>query len=459
MRNDKNAADAARTTMMSRLVQAWSVYTERRVLIILLLGFSSGLPLALTGSTLSIWMKTQGVDLKTIGLFALVGLPYVLKFLWAPLVDHARIPFLTRRLGRRRGWLVATQLSLALTITAMGLVNPVTTPILMALAAVAVAFCSATQDIVIDAYRVESLGADSQAAAMANYVAAYRVAMLTSTAGVVGLVSLLEAHGLNETHVWSLGYAGMAALMAIGIAASLFAHEPAGNERVAASEPEHFLIRLRHAVIDPFVDFARKPQWLAILGFVVLFKFGDAFAGHMIGPFALSLGFDKAVYAGISSGVGLVAALVGGFLGGFLARAAGVRLSLWIGGILQALSNLVFCWLAWMGPQPWALGVAIVTESLTGAIGTVVFVAWISSLCSQRAYTATQFALLSALSAVGRTVLSSSTGYVAEATDWVTFFFITTLLSLPGLFLLWRLGRSGGIGAEGKTMPAAGHDI
>lgn len=441
---------AAPLSFSQRALRAWSVYTERRVLIILLLGFSSGLPLALTGSTLSIWMKTQGVDLKTIGLFALAGLPYVLKFLWAPLVDHARVPFLTRYLGRRRSWLVTTQLALAAAIVAMGQVDPVATPLLMAAAAVAVAFCSATQDIVIDAYRVESLGADSQAAAMANYVAAYRVAMLTSTAGAVGLVSLFEDKGVDSAHSWPLSYGAMAALMAVGLAASLFAHEPKGSEKALETEPTHFMARLRHAVIDPFVDFAMKPQWLAILSFVVLFKFGDAFAGHMVGPFALSIGFDKAVYAGISNGVGLPAALIGGFLGGFLTRATGVRTSLWIGGILQAVSNLVFCWLAFMGPQAWALGVAVATESLTGAIGTVVFVAWISSLCSRRAYTATQFALLSALSAVGRTVLSSSTGYVAEATGWVTFFFITTLLSIPGLVLLWRLNRSGTIGQDSK---------
>lgn len=423
-----------------RLAAAWAIYTERRLLVILLLGFSSGLPLALTGSTLAGWMRDEGVDLKTIGLFALVGLPYVLKFIWAPFVDHVRIPFLTRLLGRRRSWLLLTQAAVAASLVMMGLVDPKAAPVLMAGAALLVAFCSATQDIVIDAFRVESLPREEQAAAMANYVAAYRIAMLTSTGGAVGLVAWLQAQGFPREAGWSLGYTAMAALIGVGMLATLFAQEP--DPADAREEPGNLAGRFRRAVLDPFSDFAAKRQWLTILFFIVLYKLADAYAGHMLFPFALDIGFDKAVYAGISSTIGFAAALAGGFFGGWLVNALGQTRSLWIGGILQTASNLVFSWLAFMGAVPWALAVAISVENFTGAIGTVVFVGWISSLCTARSFTATQFALLSALAAVGRTFISASAGHVAEATGWPMFFLVATLTGGPGLFLLWWLGRS-----------------
>lgn len=449
-----SAETMERTSLGARLAAAWAIYTEKRLVIILLLGFSSGLPLALTGSTLSGWMRDEGVDLKTIGLFSLVGLPYVLKFIWAPVIDHVRLPFLTRRLGRRRGWLVTTQVALAVSLVLMGLVNPVATPVLMAFAALLVAFCSATQDIVIDAFRVESLPKDEQAAGMANYVAAYRIAMLVSTGGAVSLVAFLQSHGLMRETGWSLGYAAMAALMGVGLIASLLATEPDAAD--ARTEPVGLLRQIRHAVIDPFADFAKKRQWATILAFVVFYKLADAYAGHMLFPFALDIGFDKATYAGISSTAGLAAALAGGFVGGWLVNALGQTRALWIGGIIQTVSNLVFCWLAYMGPDPMALGIAITVENFTGAIGTVVFVGWISSLCTARSFTATQFALLSALAAVGRTFISASTGYVAAAIGWVPFFIFATVTGIPGLLLLWWLGRANAIESGEEATESAG---
>ncbi len=433
-----------RASWGSRLAVAWTVYTERRLVIILLLGFSSGLPLALTGSTLALWMRDQGVDLKTIGIFALVGLPYSIKFLWAPFIDHVRLPFLTAALGRRRSWLVATQLALMLAVFLMGQVDPKNTPFLMALAAVAVAFISATQDIVIDAFRIESLPEDEQAAAMANFVAAYRVAMLVATGGAVGLVSWAQMNGTPAETAWSYGYAAVAAMVSIGLIATFLAKEPE-TVAVDAVETESALTRFRHAVVDPFVEFSRRRQWFVILIFIIFFKLGDAYAGHLLGPFAIDLGFDKGVYAGISSSVGLVAALCGGYFGGWLVNAVGQTRGLWIGGILQALSNLVFCWLALVGPVPAALAVAIATENFTGGIGTVIFVGWISSLCRARSFTATQFALLSALSSFGRTFLSASGGQVAQLVGWAPFFVISTFVAIPGLLLLWWLGRSNAI--------------
>lgn len=434
--------------LIRRIAKGWRVYTERRVLIILLLGFSSGLPLALTGSTLSIWMADRGVDLGTIGLFSLVGLPYVIKPVWAPLVDAVRLPGLTARLGRRRGWLLASQLVLMAAIAVMGLIDPVTAPLSMAAAALGVAFASATQDIVIDAFRVESLDESQYAAGMANYVAAYRLALLVAGAGAVALVAIFEDAGIGAATVWSLAYGVMAVLVLVGIAAIVSASEPEREPeqdnapaRGTVRQTLSWADRLERALVRPFTDFAAKPQWGAVLLFVMLFKFGDAFAGAMVAPFALDLGFEKTVYAYVANGVGLPAVLLGGFLGGWLGRILSARAGLWTAGILQMVSNLAFFWLAIIGPEPWALGLAVAVEAFTGGIGTVIFVAYLSSLCRSQEFTATQFALLSALAAVGRTILSASAGYAAAAVGWPVFFLVTTLAAVPGLMLLWWLGR------------------
>ncbi len=426
----------------ARVRDVWEVYATRPVLIVMALGFSAGLPLALTGSTLSLWMADEGVDLGTIGLFSLVGLPYVLKFLWAPLVDAVRVPFLSRALGRRRGWLVATQLSLMAAIVLMGLVDPLRSPGLMALAALSVAFLSATQDIAIDAFRVETLTENQYAAGMANYVAAYRVALLVAGAGTVAALTFFSAAGVPVDTVWSWGYALMALLMVVGLVASLLATEPDVSASIEAAQNDLPLAaRFGQAVVSPFADFVQKRGWLSLLVFVVLFKFGDAFAGAMVAPFALDIGFDKTVYAYVANGVGLPAALAGGFAGGVLGRLVSMKAALWTAGILQMLSNLAFLWQAWMGPDATALGVTVGIEAFTGGVGTVIFVAFLSSLCVAREFTATQFALLSALAAVGRTVLSASAGFVAAATGWVPFFLLTILAAVPGLLLLGWLGR------------------
>lgn len=425
-----------------QLRHVWRAYTERPVLIVLALGFSSGLPLALTGSTLSLWMADEGVDLGTIGLFSLVGLPYVLKFLWAPLVDAVRVPFLSRYLGRRRGWLVATQLALVMAIAVMGLVDPLRAPGLMALAALTVAFLSATQDIAIDAFRVETLKDNQQAAGMANYVAAYRVALLVAGAGTIVALSMFSALGIAPDVVWSWAYGLMALLMGLGLLASLLAREPDVSVSVEASQDDLPLaVRFNHAVVSPFADFVQKRGWLSLLIFVVLFKFGDAFAGAMVAPFALDIGFEKTIYAYVANGVGLPAALAGGFAGGVLGRLVTMKTALWTAGILQMVSNLAFCWQAWMGPDATALGVTVGIEAFTGGVGTVIFVAFLSSLCVTREFTATQFALLSALAAVGRTILSASAGFVAASIGWVPFFLLTTLAAVPGLLMLGWLGR------------------
>jgi PAT family beta-lactamase induction signal transducer AmpG len=422
--------------------EALSVYLKPRVLIVILLGFSSGLPLALSGATLAIWMTEAGVNLRTIGLYALVGLPYTIKFLWAPLVDALDIPFLSRRLGRRRGWLVFSQILLAAAIVFLAFQNPSASLWPVALGAVMVAAASATQDIVIDAFRVESLDTSEQAAGMAGYVAAYRIGMLASGAGVIALTAWLEHIGVSRDTVWMWGFIAAAGLMAIGIFASLMATEPAAPADVVDKKRDP-VSRVALTAFESFTEFLTRPFAIVILLFVLLFKFCDAFAGVLTGPFVIDIGFDKATYAAIVKGVGLAAALAGGFAGGAIARALPLSTSLWVGGILQTISNLAFAWLALIGPNVPALTVTIIVENFCGAIGTVIFVAYLSALCGVRAHTATQFALLTALAAVGRTTLSSGGGFVAESTGWFWFFVISALVAIPSFILLAWLQAKG----------------
>jgi PAT family beta-lactamase induction signal transducer AmpG len=424
--------------------EALTVYLKPRVLIVLFLGFSAGLPLALSGSTLRLWMRQSGIDLETIGLFALVGIPYTIKFLWAPVVDALDVPLLSHWLGRRRGWLVSSQLVMIGAIVLLGLCDPgkLAWPLVFA-AALFVATAAATQDILIDAYRIESLPDDEQAAGMASYVAAYRIGTLVSTAGMLSIVIGLREFQFDLGSAWMLGYFAMAIIAAIGVATAIIAREPA---RSAAAEADHAahaadnpFKRVLRATTGAFQDFLTREMAIASLVFVVLFKFTDAFAGVMIESFVLDLGFSLAEYAVIIKGVGLAATVAGGFAGGFVARAYPLTTSLWIGGLLQAAANLTFSTQALVGHSNAMLAVAIVTENFTSGIGTVIYVAYLSSLCRNPLHTATQYALLTALSAVGRTFLSAGAGYVAATTGWFWFFIVCVLVSAPSLVLLWWL--------------------
>ena len=424
--------------------KAWLVYLQPRVLVVMFLGFSSGLPLALSGSTLLVWVSESGVSLGTIGLFTLVGTPYTLKFLWAPLVDGLRLPLLTRLLGRRRGWLIFTQLLLIAAILALGLTDPARSPFVVALGALMVATASASQDIVVDAFRVESLDESEQAAGMASYVAAYRIGMVASTAGALFLVTGFEHMGLPRLQAWTASFAVMAGLVLTGIVTVLLAREPDGSIRTeAVTSDKPSLQRVIDAAVGAFVEFLSRRDAILVLIFVMLFKFTDAFAGAMTVPFIIDVGFTRNDYAIIVKGLGLAATLIGGFAGGFLARACPLVACLWIGGILQAVSNLTFSWLALIGPQQWALAVAVSIEQFTGAIGTVIFVAYLSALCNNPLHTATQYALLTALAAVGRIYLSSGAGYVAAATGWPLFFVVSVLVAIPSLLLMIWLQQRG----------------
>ena len=420
------------------IVDTFAVYLQRRVLIVMFLGFSSGLPLALSGSTLLVWMREAGVDLGTIGLFALVGTPYTIKFLWAPLIDALDVPLLSQRFGRRRGWLLLSQFLLIAAIVLLGACDPAVSPLIVAVGALLVATASATQDIVVDAFRVESLDESEQAAGMASYVAAYRIGMLVSTAGALFLVSALQGFGLSYHGAWTAGYALMAVLVLIGVATTLIATEPEKSQAAnAAYARENALQRVVEAAVGAFSEFLTRDLAFVALAFVILYKFTDALSGAMTAPFVIDLGFSRNEYAAIIKGVGLAATLIGGFAGGFVARAYSLPLSLLIGGRAARRSPI------WRSPGrrlsghdiAW-LTVAIIAENFTSAIGTVIFVAYLSALCRNPLHTATQYALLTALAAVGRTYLSSGAGFIAAAAGWAWFFVICAFAGLPALILL-----------------------
>jgi PAT family beta-lactamase induction signal transducer AmpG len=331
--------------------------------------------------------------------------------------------------------------------------DPAISPWHVALGALLVAVASATQDIVIDAFRVESLDKNEQAAGVASYVAAYRVGMLVSGAGVLYLVAAFELYSFANTVAWKLALITMAVLVLIGIATTLLATEPGQSAIAEAAHAgeKNSVVRVAQAAYHAFADFLTRDAAIVVLIFVVLYKFCDAFAGAMTAAFVIKIGFSIVDYANIVKGVGLAASLIGGFVGGALAIRYNMLTCLWVGAILQMLSNLAFTWLALVGTNQWALTAAIIAENFAGAIGTVIFVAYLSALCQSPLHTATQYALLTALAAVGRTYLSAPAGIVAEATGWPMFFVISSLVAIPSLLLLAWLQQRGHFAQLGPT--------
>jgi len=439
--------------ILGALAAALGVYARGRVAIVLLLGFSSGLPLALSGETLRVWMVDSGIDLATIGLLTLAGLPYTIKFFWAPVVDALPVPWLSARLGRRRGWLVASQLLLMAMILLLGTRDPRAAPLVVGAGALLVALASATQDIVIDAYRVEILAADEQAAGMASYVAAYRVGMLASGAGVIALAARLEAAGVDRGAVWAIAYATAAALVGVGLVGALIGGEPAAARHQGTRESALALGRVWQAAEGALSEFLARKAAVTALAFVLFYKLCDALAGSMTAPFVLALGYDKATYAAVVKGLGLAALLIGGLVGGAIAGALPLVAALWLGGILQMFSNFAFVWLGFQQPTIAALSTAIIAENFSGAIGTVFLVAYISALCRNPLHTATQYALLTAVASGGRTLLSSGTGFIVNALGWPQFFAATAAAALPSLVLLACLQRSGHFRALAASAP------
>lgn len=419
------------------MIGAWrdavAVYLRPRLLLILALGFASGLPLALSTATLTFWLAEEGVSKATIGAFALVGTAYTLKFLWSPLIDQVPLPGLTAWLGRRRGWLLLCQAALIVAMVGLGQQEPAGDAATVALWAVALAFASASQDIVIDAYRVEILCAEEQGAGAAMVVFGYRVGMLVSGAGALYLAS---------TQPWSVVYAVMAAAMGLGVVATLLAPEPPAPQpqRTDGGALDRAFAWAKRAVFEPFAEFLARPGWLAFLLFVIFYKLGDAAASVMTSPLYVELGFSKVEVAQVVKVFGLGATLLGAFLGGVLVAKAGLVRALWIAGGLQLLSNLGFGGLAMAGHDVGALAAVIGFENLAGGMGTTAFVAFLAALC-HRKYTATQYALLSSLFAVARTFLAAPGGLVAEAVNWPLYFLLTAIAAIPGLVLIVLLQR------------------
>ena len=396
------------------------VFRSRRIAVITFLGFSSGLPLALTGGTLQAWMAVAGVDLQTIGIFSLVGIPYVLKFLWSPFMDRYVPPWL----GRRRGWILITQAILVLGISAMAFGSPREFPWLLAIFALFVAFSSASQDIVIDAYRTDVLKERERGAGAAVFVMGYRIATLVS--GALALI-------LSDHIGWQNTYLFMAAVMVIGIISTLAGPEP--EERVAPP------LSLQEAVAGPLRDYFSRNAAISLLFLIVLYKLGDAYAGVLTTAFLIKgIGFSASDVGTINKGFGFVSLIVGAMVGGSLMVRLGLFRSLLGFGVLQAVSNLSFMLLAWIGKSYGMLVFAVAFENFSGGMGTAAFVSLLMAMCNHR-YTATQYALLSSLAALGRIFIGPTSGFLVEAVGWASFFFITTLTALPGLGLLWWLRR------------------
>ena len=406
---------------------AVAAYTEPRVLRVLALGFASGLPLLLTYSTLSVWLATFGVRRAAIGAFALVGTPYAFKFLWAPLMDRVPPPL---PLGRRRGWGITIQILLIGAILGLGLCNPKHNLALMAALAVLVAFLSASQDIVIDAWRVESMNSDGQAPGAAMIQAGYRIGMLVSGAG-----GLLIANYAG----WFAAYATMAALLSIGLLVFLFGSEPmAPAETPDAAKPGWQAIGhvLSRAVIAPFRDFMRRPLWPVILIAIFGYKLGEAMAGVMSTPLYIAMGFTLPEIAAVSKLFGFFSIVAGVLLGGVVTARFGIRRSLVLCGILQAIGNLFFVLQAVGGHRIGYLALCVTAENITGGMAGTALITYFR-VCS-RAFTATQYALLSSLALLGRTVVASSGGVLSENLGWARFFLLTTVVGLPAIILfLW----------------------
>jgi len=387
------------------------------MLVTLLMGFSSGLPLLLTGSVLQAWMKDENVDLGTIGLFALVGLPYALKFLWAPLTDR----FVLFGIGRRRGWLLVVQLMLVTAVALLGSATPARDTFSVAFIAMLVTLFSATQDIVIDAYRREALSDRELGLGASLYVNGYRVGMLVASGGGLILADIVPFRTVYQL---------MAILMLIGPVTTLFAPEPVTEGGTPAS--------LREAVTQPFVDYFRRSDAVLILLFILLYKVGDTMATSMTTPFYLEMGFSKTEIGAIVKLFGFGATMLGSLAGGLIMLRIGIHHALGWFGVLQGLSTLSFAVLALQGHNLMLLAAVVALENFSGGMGTSAFVAFMASITNKK-FTATQYALLSSLMGVPRVLIAAPTGFLAENVGWVAFFVICALVAVPGLLVLVRL--------------------
>jgi PAT family beta-lactamase induction signal transducer AmpG len=409
-----------------------SVYWKRRLIIIFFMGFASGLPLALSTTVLQWWLSDVGVSLTAIGLFTLVGTPYSLKFFWAPFIDSVPLPILSNMLGRRRAWMIMIQIALMGSIIGLGMTKPEVTPMLTAVLALAVAFFSASQDIVIDAYRIDILDEDEQGAGAAMTQAGYRLGALASGAGALFLFDWASP---------SLIYSLIGGLVLVGFITALCAPIPKTDQvdKVPAGSAG---IWIQRNIVSPFVEFFQRNQIstaLVILAFIVLYKFGDSFLGAMAYPFYYQIGFTSGQVGMASATFGKIATIVGAFAGGLLVKRYGIQKSLLIGGLLQMFSNLMYAAQAAVGPHYPFLFLTITIENISGGMASSAFIAYLSMLCHTH-YTGTQYALFACFMMFARTWLVAPSGWVVDQVGWVLFFILSTAAAVPGLLLLlWMM--------------------
>ncbi|WP_372742026.1 MFS transporter [Neptunomonas sp.] len=438
------------------------IYLHPRAIALLFLGFSSGLPILLVFGTLSFWLREAGVERSVITYFSWVGLAYGLKWLWAPLIDRLSLPFLSRWLGRRRSWLFLSQCLLITSLSGLAFSDPLLNLNYMALLAIAVAFSSATQDIVIDAYRIESAGERLQAAMAATYMAGYRLAMIVAGAGALALAAWIDVDpALYSKHSWQVAYLCMAALMGTGLITTLVIAEPPAVEMdqetlqqqqkitTKAEQLAHlpsWLSRLLGwsyiAVICPFADFIHRygKQALIILALIGTYRISDVILGIIANVFYVDMGFTKQEVAQIIKIYGVVMTIIGAGLGGILVNRFGVMKILFIGALLAAGTNLLFAWLATLGHDTLMLTVVISLDNLSGGIATAAFVAYLSSLTNIQ-YSATQYALFSSVMLLFPKFLGGFSGGVVDSFNYTWFFTGTTLLGIPVLILVWMAAR------------------
>lgn len=411
------------------LAKITAIYNNKKMLSMIGLGFSSGFPLVLVSSTLSLWLKESGLSYAIIGLFALTKTPYSFKWMWSPLVDKIRAPIFWR-LGRRRGWAFLLQIFLMLSILAMSRVDPQQSPWLMAFFAFLVVFFSASQDIVLDAYRIDVFEGKDQGAASAVFVLGYRFGLIFAGAGALWLAEILSWHSVYA--IMSLG--------AVVGAVSILCSKEADNEPEYKPSREKLPFKgrinrfLKEFILEPFLDFAKHKKWWVLLLFVFCYRLGDEYKGAMAFPFYIDMGFTKSQIASISKLYGMIATICGGLIGGIMVNRMGLKKTLLIAGILQGVTNFVYVGQAYMGDNPYFLALTICMDNLAGGMAATALVAYMSSLCSI-AYSATQYALLSSMTSLTRDIIGASSGYVAEVLAWPWFFTISGLLVLPMLFL------------------------
>ncbi|WP_238530632.1 AmpG family muropeptide MFS transporter [Alicycliphilus denitrificans] len=422
--------------------QAWLVYLEPASLRMLALGFSAGLPLLLVLGTLSFRLREAGIDRTTIGYLSWVGLAYAFKWVWSPLVDRLPLPLLTRALGRRRSWLLLAQGMVMAGLVGMALVDPRATLGPMVWCALLVAFGSATQDIALDAFRIESADADRQAALAATYQTGYRLAMIWAGAGVLWVAARAEVAGLAgyQAGAWAAAYLVMAASMLVGTATVLLSPEPTPRPLAPARNLGEWL---RGAVVEPFADFIRRYRWQAalILALIAVYRISDVVMGIMANPFYVDMGYTKDEVAAVTKVFGVVMTLAGAFVGGVLSMRLGVMRVLMLGAVLSALSNLLFAWLGQRGHDLTGLVLVVSADNLAGGIASAAFIAYLSGLTNVQ-YSATQYALFSSMMLLLPKWLAGFSGRFVDAHGYAAFFTGTALLGLPVLLLVALAARA-----------------